>query len=169
MRCRSGIGSFEASDEDLTTDMHRTRPCPEQAPRELLPVLGRQVQLSDLIGQFTSLAHELGLQVVPILARAVIAGKRTDDVDDREVPLLLPAYRQVGSAPHTVGTCLSSKTWLALLTGNSSGLLAQGNGDTASRTHGVGCRSPLQHPKVLVLRDEGDVPVVKMHHPLAYL
>jgi hypothetical protein len=64
---------------------------------------------------------------------------------------------------------LSSKTWLALLTGNSSGLLAQGNGDTASRTHGVGCRSPLQHPKVLVLRDEGDVPVVKMHHPLAYL
>jgi hypothetical protein len=73
--------------------MHRTSPCPEQAPRELLPVLGRQVQLSDLIGQFTSLAHELGLQVVPILARAVIAGKRTDDVDDREVPLLLLGAR----------------------------------------------------------------------------
>ena len=68
--------------------------------RNGIAILGGQFQLSHILGQFTSLLLQLGLQGVPILARAVIAGKRTDDVDDREVPLLLVG---VSSGAHLAG------------------------------------------------------------------
>lgn len=56
----------------------------------VLPVAGGHFQLSEFIGQLTSLLQEHALQVVPLLTRAVGAGVSGDHGDDGEVPLLLP-------------------------------------------------------------------------------
>ena len=54
-----------------------------------LAIFGRQFQLSDFIGQLAAFLGQLRLQVIPVLAGALVPGEGRDHIDDGEIPLLL--------------------------------------------------------------------------------